>query len=122
MLQELGLEEKRTAWARTLSGGQKRRLAVAVAAIGDPRVLYLDEPTSGLDPVSRRQVWALIQRLRRDRVVILTTHFMDEGGLIGRTLECGLPHCIGIILTTRRRYVCIAHHSMAMLTLPQACM
>lgn len=56
MIDELGLHEKRHAWARTLSGGQKRRLAVAVAAIGDPRVLYLDEPTAGLDPVARRQV------------------------------------------------------------------
>jgi len=73
------LEEKTRARVGTLSGGQKQRLAVACALVGDPRVLFLDEPTTGLDPQSRRQLWDLIERFRRDgRTVVLTTHYMDE--------------------------------------------
>ena len=121
MLDALGLQDKRHAWSRTLSGGQKRRLSVAVAAIGDPPVLYLDEPTSGLDPVARRQVWALIQKLRTNRVVILTTHFMDEADVLGdriaimargRVRVCGtslhLKHAFG--LGYRLHFSGVAHN------------
>ncbi|HUF30827.1 MAG TPA: ABC transporter ATP-binding protein [Gemmatimonadaceae bacterium] len=73
------LEEKSNARIGTLSGGQRQRLAVACALVGDPELLFLDEPTTGLDPQSRRQLWALIDSLRRGgRTVMLTTHYMDE--------------------------------------------
>jgi ABC-2 type transport system ATP-binding protein len=73
------LEEKASARIGTLSGGQRQRLAVACALVGDPELLFLDEPTTGLDPQSRRQLWALIDSLRRGgRTVMLTTHYMDE--------------------------------------------
>ena len=78
LLDELGLTEQRHVWARQLSGGQLRRLSVAAALLGDPRVLFLDEPTAGLDPASRRQVWDLIARYKKGRAVVLTTHYMDE--------------------------------------------
>jgi len=73
------LEEKLDSRVGTLSGGQRQRLAVACALVGDPELLFLDEPTTGLDPQSRRQLWGLIDGLRRGgRTVMLTTHYMDE--------------------------------------------
>ncbi|MBL8857785.1 MAG: ABC transporter ATP-binding protein [Planctomycetes bacterium] len=78
-LAAVGLEEKRDALVSNLSGGQHQRLAVAVALVGDPELLFLDEPTTGLDPQSRRQLWDIIRSLReRGRTIILTTHYMDE--------------------------------------------
>ena len=75
----VGLEEKRTALARTLSGGQKRRLDLGVALVGDPDLLFLDEPTTGFDPAARRAAWEMIRGLRSlGKTVVLTTHYLDE--------------------------------------------
>ncbi len=82
-LSSLRMPEKRDAWAKDLSGGQKRRLNIAMACIGDPDAIILDEPTAGIDPFSRRQCWDLIQEYRPGRTIILTTHFMDEAELLG---------------------------------------
>ena len=67
----------------TYSGGMKRRLSIACAMVGNPSVLYLDEPTTGMDPVTRREVWEMIQRARIGRVVMLTTHSMEEADVLG---------------------------------------
>ena len=75
----VGLESKRTARSRSLSGGQRRRLDVALGIIGRPRLLFLDEPTTGFDPQARRSFWELIRRLRTDgTTILLTTHYLDE--------------------------------------------
>ncbi len=75
----VGLEEKRTAPSRTLSGGQKRRLDLGVALVGDPDLLFLDEPTTGFDPAARRAAWEMIRGLRSlGKTVVLTTHYLDE--------------------------------------------
>jgi ABC-2 type transport system ATP-binding protein len=75
----VSLESKANALIEQLSGGQQQRLAVAIALVGDPELLFLDEPTTGLDPQSRRQLWDVIRDLHdRDRTVLLTTHYMDE--------------------------------------------
>ena len=79
VIREVGLKDKSRARVGTLSGGQKQRLAVACALVGDPELLFLDEPTTGLDPQSRRQVWDIVDGLKkRGRTVVLTTHYMDE--------------------------------------------
>ena len=74
-----GLEEKAEARAGQLSGGQERRLDVAIALVGDPELLFLDEPTTGFDPSARRQAWSVIAGLRElGKTVFLTTHYMEE--------------------------------------------
>ena len=79
LLDEVQLQEKRTAWVGKLSGGQRQRLALACAVVGDPELLFLDEPTAGLDPQSRRQVWELVSAYKnRGGTVLLTTHYMEE--------------------------------------------
>eukprot|EP00775_Hariotina_reticulata_P013231 gene13231-13362_t len=65
------------------SGGMKRRLSVALALTGDPKVLYLDEPTTGMDPISRRSVWDVIQAAKPGRAIVLTTHSMEEADILG---------------------------------------
>jgi ABC-2 type transport system ATP-binding protein len=75
----VGLVEKAAARIKTLSGGQRRRLDVALGLIGDPELLFLDEPTTGFDPSARRQAWSVIEMLNGlGKTVLLTTHYMDE--------------------------------------------
>ncbi|WP_291382334.1 ABC transporter ATP-binding protein [Demequina sp.] len=78
-LEAVGLTDKAGAKPQTLSGGQRRRLDVALAVIGRPELLFLDEPTTGFDPEARRQFWGLIEGLRGDgTTILLTTHYLDE--------------------------------------------
>src|SRR5215203_38114 len=75
----VGLEEKADARVKTLSGGQKRRLDLAVALVGDPELLFLDEPTTGFDPGARRVAWETIRSLRAlGKTILLTTHYIEE--------------------------------------------
>ena len=72
----VGLDEKRDARVKTLSGGQKRRLDLGVALVGDPDLVFLDEPTTGFDPAARRAAWEMIRSL--GKTILLTTHYLDE--------------------------------------------
>jgi ABC-2 type transport system ATP-binding protein len=75
----VGLEDKRDARVKTLSGGQKRRLDLGVALVGDPDLVFLDEPTTGFDPAARRAAWDMIRSLRSlGKTILLTTHYLDE--------------------------------------------
>jgi ABC-2 type transport system ATP-binding protein len=101
----VGLEEKRKTRVRTLSGGQRRRLDVALGVIGNPELLFLDEPTTGFDPEARRQFWTLIEELRTEgTTILLTTHYLDEAehladrvGVIadGKMVEVATPETLG---------------------------
>ncbi|WP_031520969.1 ABC transporter ATP-binding protein [Streptomyces sp. NRRL F-5123] len=101
LIERLGLEScGRTAYRR-LSGGQQQRLALAMAVVGRPELVFLDEPTAGLDPQARRATWELVRELRADGVsIVLTTHFMDEAEQLadqvviidaGRAIARGTP-------------------------------
>ncbi len=73
------LQDKAEAYVEDLSGGQQQRLAIGLALINDPKILFLDEPTTGLDPQARRNIWQLIQNLRsQGKTIFLTTHYMEE--------------------------------------------
>lgn len=75
----VGLGDKRDARVKTLSGGQKRRLDLGVALVGDPDLVFLDEPTTGFDPAARRSAWDLVRSLRSlGKTILLTTHYLDE--------------------------------------------
>ena len=105
LIDAVGLVEKRNAKIRNLSGGQRRRLDVALGIIGTPELLFLDEPTTGFDPKARRSFWELIRRLRdQGTTILLTTHYLDEAealadrvGVIadGRILEIATPATLG---------------------------
>ncbi|XP_062542051.1 phospholipid-transporting ATPase ABCA3-like [Armigeres subalbatus] len=82
-LKLLELDNKRNAQSHTLSGGMKRKLAVGIALCGGSKVVLLDEPTSGMDPSARRALWDLLQKEKKDRTMLLSTHFMDEADVLG---------------------------------------
>ncbi|XP_052658129.1 retinal-specific phospholipid-transporting ATPase ABCA4 isoform X4 [Harpia harpyja] len=83
MLEDMGLTHKRNEEAQNLSGGMQRKLSVAIAFVGEAKVVVLDEPTSGVDPYSRRSIWDLLLKYRSGRTIILSTHHMDEADILG---------------------------------------
>jgi ABC-2 type transport system ATP-binding protein len=101
----VGLGEKAGARVKTLSGGQQRRLDLALGLVGDPDLLFLDEPTTGFDPSARRRSWELIESLRElGKTILLTTHYMDEAQNLadrvaiivgGRIVAAGTPGSLG---------------------------
>ena len=105
VIKEVGLEEKVNAKVRELSGGQRRRLDVALGIIGSPELLFLDEPTTGFDPEARRSFWDLIRTLKAEgTTILLTTHYLDEAqaladrvGVIndGKIIEIATPETLG---------------------------
>nr|QBP34375.1 ATP-binding cassette sub-family A2 [Trichoplusia ni] len=107
LITKLELEEKRDYPSKGLSGGQKRRLCVGIALSGAARVVLLDEPTSGMDPASRRALWELLQREKKGRSMILTTHFMDEADILGDRVAImanGRLQCVGSPYFLKRHY------------------
>lgn len=93
--------------ASSYSGGMKRRLSVAIALIGDPKLIILDEPTTGMDPISRRHVWDIIENAKRGRAIILTTHSMEEADILSDRIGImakGRLRCIGTSIRLKSRF------------------
>ena len=105
VIELVGLTEKAGARIKTLSGGQRRRLELALGIVGDPDLIFLDEPTTGFDPSARRQAWGLVGNLRSlGKTILLTTHYMDEAQHLadrvaviaaGRIVAEGTPESLG---------------------------
>ena len=111
----VGLQEKRDDRVRRLSGGQRRRLDLGLALVGDPELIFLDEPTTGFDPRARRQAWDTIRSLRGlGKTILLTTHYLDEAEQLadrvavlaqGRIVASGTPaELTGAVPATEIRY------------------
>ena len=116
VIELVGLDEKRDARVKTLSGGQKRRLDLGIALIGDPDLVFLDEPTTGFDPAARRSAWEMIRALRAlGKTILLTTHYLDEAQQLadrvaviqaGTIVRSGTPSdLIGDAPTTQIRFI-----------------
>ncbi|MEU8251560.1 ABC transporter ATP-binding protein [Nonomuraea sp. NPDC048916] len=106
VIEQVGLKDKRDARVRTLSGGQRRRLDLALGLVGRPELLFLDEPTTGFDPSARHRAWELVDGLRSSgTTILLTTHYMDEAQRLadrvavlkqGRLVALGTPEALGV--------------------------
>jgi ATP-binding cassette subfamily A (ABC1) protein 3 len=83
LMKDVGISDKRNALACQLSGGNKRKLSVAIALSAKSKFVLLDEPTSGMDLSARRQLWNMLKAEKKDRIIILTTHYMDEADILG---------------------------------------
>ena len=109
--------------ASKLSGGQKRKLSVGIALIGDPKLIFLDEPTAGVDPYSRRHMWSILKQRKEgkvknlqkynpsiidlSKVILLTTHFMDEADILAdrkAIMTKGTIRCFGSSLFLKNRF------------------
>ncbi|MGA7272093.1 MAG: ATP-binding cassette domain-containing protein, partial [Acidimicrobiia bacterium] len=105
LIELVGLQEKARARIKTLSGGQQRRLELALGLVGDPELIFMDEPTTGFDPSARRQAWSIVENLATlGKTILLTTHYMDEAQYLadeiavmskGKIVAQGPPDTLG---------------------------
>ena len=104
---DVGLTADRKKLAGALSGGNQRKLSVAIAMCGQPKLVLLDEPTAGMDLSARRQMWDMLRNYRRDKIIILTTHYMDEADVLGDRIGImahGNLMCLGSSLFLKQRF------------------
>jgi len=107
MLEDIDLTDVKDQLSKTLSGGQKRKLSVAIAMIGDSKIVMLDEPSSGMDTSARRRMWEMLKKNKAGKIVILTTHYMDEADILGDRIAImaeGKVQCTGSSLFLKNRY------------------
>ncbi|XP_065652510.1 phospholipid-transporting ATPase ABCA3 isoform X2 [Hydra vulgaris] len=107
MIDLVGLADKRKSKPNSLSGGMKRKLSVGIALVGNSKIVILDEPTSGMDVSARRFTWNLLQKERKGRTILLTTHYMDEADVLGDRIAImadGKLQCYGSSLFLKKKY------------------
>uniref|UniRef100_A0A8C3L714 ABC transporter domain-containing protein n=1 Tax=Chrysolophus pictus TaxID=9089 RepID=A0A8C3L714_CHRPC len=107
ILELLDISSVQDTQAEKLSGGQKRKLSIGIAMLGNPQVLLLDEPTAGLDPLSRHQVWSLLKEHRAGRVILFSTQFMDEADILADRkafISRGRLKCVGSSLFLKNKW------------------
>lgn len=107
MMKKIGLEGREKSYVKNFSGGMRRRISVALACIGNSRVIIMDEPTTGMDPKSRIKVWSLINKVKRNRVVLLTTHAMEEADQLATRIAImvkGKVACLGNSIYLKSRF------------------
>ncbi|NWS87611.1 ABCA9 protein, partial [Toxostoma redivivum] len=107
ILEMLDISNIQDTQAEKLSGGQKRKLSIGIAMLGNPQVLLLDEPTAGLDPLSRHQVWSVLREQRAGRVILFSTQFMDEADILADRkafISHGRLKCVGSSLFLKKKW------------------
>ena len=93
--------------SKNLSGGQKRKVNVGIALLGGSKIVLLDEPSAGLDPTARRRLWDMLKKNKQDRIIILTTHFMEEADILGDRIAImtkGRASCCGSSLFLKKKF------------------
>ena len=109
LITKIELLPKKKALCSTLSGGQKRKLCIALALIGNSRIILLDEPTSGMDVMARRSLWEFLKNYKKDKIILLTTHFLDEAEYLGDRIGImtdGEYICCGSSSFLKSKYPC----------------
>ena len=109
LIKKIDLYPKKDAICSTLSGGQKRKLCIALALIGGSQIILLDEPTSGMDIMARRKLWEFLKNYKKDRIILLTTHFLDEAEYLGDRIGImsdGKYLCSGTSSFLKSKYPC----------------
>jgi ATP-binding cassette subfamily A (ABC1) protein 3 len=107
LLADVDLWDFRDTLACNLSGGNKRKLSVAIALIGNSKLVVLDEPTAGMDMSARRKLWNMLKKYKQGRIIILTTHYMDEADILGDRIGImneGELVCLGSPLFLKNRF------------------
>ena len=107
LIRDVGLSIDKDKKAGSLSGGNKRKLSVAIALCGGSKLVLLDEPTAGMDLGARRDLWNMLKNYRSDKIVILTTHYMDEADVLGDRIGImakGKMMCLGSSLFLKKRF------------------
>jgi ATP-binding cassette subfamily A (ABC1) protein 3 len=109
LINKIGLEEKSNCLCNTLSGGQKRKLCIALALIGNSNIILLDEPTSGMDAISRKELWEFLKNYQKDKIILLITHYLEEAEYLGDRIGImsdGQLICCGTSSFLKSKYSC----------------
>ena len=109
LINAIGLEEKYNFLCSTLSGGQKRKLCIALALIGNSNIILLDEPTSGMDSISKNALWEFLKNYQRDKIILISTHSLDEAEYLGDKIcimSDGQFICCGTSYFLKSKYPC----------------
>jgi len=107
VLEDIDLYPQRNQRAQSLSGGQRRKLSVAIALVGGSKFILLDEPTAGMDLSARRKMWDMLKKYKHDRIISLTTHYMDEADILGDRIGImahGRIMCLGRSMFLKNKF------------------